>query len=321
MKRLMTCLAAVAAVLSLQARPAKEGHLRILYWNIQNGMWAGQEDNYDAFTDWVKALEPDICVWCEASTLYRTGTDELLPKRERYLPGHWGEVAARYGHSCWVVSAERDNYPQVVTSRYPLESVEELYGNGTDTVVVHGSGWVRTVVGGKEINLVTVHLKPFLFGYKVPKEEKTESAARFDGEYWRIREAEYIFDHTVRTRPAPDKENWLMLGDFNARSRVDNFKYRWSAYDKRFLLHDHIALHSPYVDLLSETSPEVFQATHSSDTRIDFVYVTVPVLKAVRSARVVRDSWSAGTPSGVGKFYRPSDHLPILIDIKTSQLK
>ena len=46
----------------------------LLYWNIQNGMWDGQGDNYDRFVAWVKAQDPDICVWCEAASLYYTGT-------------------------------------------------------------------------------------------------------------------------------------------------------------------------------------------------------------------------------------------------------
>ena len=40
--------------------------LRLLHWNIQNGMWDGQNDNYDRFVEYVKSKDPDICVWCEA---------------------------------------------------------------------------------------------------------------------------------------------------------------------------------------------------------------------------------------------------------------
>ena len=58
----------------LLAAPSLRGQLRLLYWNIQNGMWDGQTDDYRRFTDWVTAQRPDICVWCEAQKLYVTKT-------------------------------------------------------------------------------------------------------------------------------------------------------------------------------------------------------------------------------------------------------
>ena len=57
MKRLfITLLTALLLVPSgsLQAKKKPENNLRLLYWNIQNGMWDGQRDNYDRFVNWVK---------------------------------------------------------------------------------------------------------------------------------------------------------------------------------------------------------------------------------------------------------------------------
>ena len=34
------------------AKPKKG--FRLLYWNIQNGMWCGQDDNYASYVKWVK---------------------------------------------------------------------------------------------------------------------------------------------------------------------------------------------------------------------------------------------------------------------------
>ena len=30
--------------------------MRLLYWNIQNGMWSDQSNGYDNFVAWVKRL-------------------------------------------------------------------------------------------------------------------------------------------------------------------------------------------------------------------------------------------------------------------------
>ena len=48
MKRLLTLCSVLILCLSAWGRSG-EKPLRLLYWNIQNGMWSGQEDNYDAF--------------------------------------------------------------------------------------------------------------------------------------------------------------------------------------------------------------------------------------------------------------------------------
>ena len=77
----------------------ENGTIRVLYWNIQNGMWADQANNYTNFTKWVKKYNPDICVWCESSSIYKDNTKTSAPSSERFLPEGWSTLAAKYGHS------------------------------------------------------------------------------------------------------------------------------------------------------------------------------------------------------------------------------
>lgn len=98
-------LAAMLAPVCVHARKNPKNpknNMRLLYWNIQNGMWSGQGDNYDKFVEWVKAYDPDVCVWCEAQSIYKTGTADKMDVADRYLVGNWGELAARYGHQILV---------------------------------------------------------------------------------------------------------------------------------------------------------------------------------------------------------------------------
>ena len=67
-------VAVIAVIVSALAFPAAGRDLKILYWNIQNGMWSDQGNNYDNFVAWVKKYEPDICVWCEGRSNFATGT-------------------------------------------------------------------------------------------------------------------------------------------------------------------------------------------------------------------------------------------------------
>ena len=64
------------------AKKTGDNTLTLLYWNIQNGMWDGQTDDYQRFTDWVSRQQPDICVWCEAQKLYVTNTDKSEKETE-----------------------------------------------------------------------------------------------------------------------------------------------------------------------------------------------------------------------------------------------
>ena len=170
LKRILFCLTAFAAAIATSvpcaARRPSGSDLRLLYWNIQNGMWSGQDDNYGRFVEWVKEFDADVCVWCEAQSIYRSGTADRMPEADRYLVGNWGELAARYGHKYWYVGGHRDNFPQVITSKYPIENVERIVGEEPDSVVTHGAGWARIVKNGRTVNIVTLHLWPQAYAYR-----------------------------------------------------------------------------------------------------------------------------------------------------------
>lgn len=80
---------------SAKVKLFKKETLRILYWNIQNGMWAGQPEQYESFVEWINSQNPDICIFAEAAQIYYDGTNTQMPNEERYLPAHWGELCAR----------------------------------------------------------------------------------------------------------------------------------------------------------------------------------------------------------------------------------
>lgn len=76
MKRIFLLLLSAMLLAGGCAREGKD--VRLLYWNIQNGMWDGQNDNYDRFVNFVKEKDPDICVWAEAQSIFYTDTDECM---------------------------------------------------------------------------------------------------------------------------------------------------------------------------------------------------------------------------------------------------
>ncbi len=318
-KRWIFGLSAVAVcVFLLMAFAARRpSDFRLLYWNIQNGMWDGQPDHYDRFVAWVKAQRPDVCVFCEAATIYKDGTDDYMPEDEHYLPDAWPELARRYGHRYVFLGGWRDDYPQVITSRYPIEEVARITGNA-DTLVCHGAGWARLRVHGRELNIVSLHTWPQAYGYGVPKEDRERSRAAREGDYYRRTEMEYICQHTIGTLPAGEAagQYWMMMGDFNSRSRVDNWVYHYPEDDSRLLVHDYILAETPYIDVVHERHPNDFYTTTGGRARIDYVYCTRPLFDCIVSDRIVSDDYTTPVrnPQKISNFWHPSDHRPIVVD-------
>ena len=326
-------VSAIFSALSADAKskPEQKKTLRVLYWNIQNGMWAGQPDKYEKFVNWIKEQDPDICIFAEAAQIYYDGTHTQMPNEERYLPAHWGELCARWGHDHHVVTPRRPstskstfgltNYPQAVTSKYPIDSIYIVKGHKPDTVVVNYSGWYQVRVEGvkKPVNVVTVHLKNGRYGYAVPKEKQNESAAKYEGELHRIKEMTCILDHTVRKSKNPDEELWIMAGDFNSYSRKDNYKYKWNSASLGFQAQDYMIFNSPLHDLVDVFYPETFMPS-CGNLRIDYMYVSTPVMDACCNLIAQPDKYTKREYSGVHSFYIPSDHYPIIADFKISKL-
>lgn len=326
MKRIINLIVASALFAAVcypaSAQPAgifKKGRpmpVRILYWNIQNGMWSDQGNNYDNFVEYVNSVNPDICVWAEGKSHYKTGTaDRFESEDELYLVEHWPELAARYGHKYTYVGGDRDFYPQVITSRYPIENVKRI--TGTDSLlVVHGCGWATIDLNGRKFNFVTVHTWPQKYGFNIAAEDRERSIAAHEGDYFRRTEMEYICNETINGQPDAAREYWVMLGDFNSRSRIDNYHYQWSDDDTRFLVHDYIHKHTPYIDIVAKKYPGEFRKTIIGGSRIDFVYMTKPAFKCLKNVDIIYDGYPANTRAeGLSNFCYPSDHYPIIVDL------
>ncbi|MBQ0054031.1 MAG: endonuclease, partial [Bacteroidales bacterium] len=277
---LAACLAATQISL---ARDVND--VRLLYWNIQNGMWADQQNNYNNFVDFVKSQDPDICVWCEGASIYYSGTaDYLKTNDEKYLPYNWDELAARYGHNYVYVGGWRDDYPQVVTSKFPIKNVKRILGNPDDVIVSHGAGWVQIEVQGQTLNLVTLHTWPHQHAYMAEDQEK--SKAENGGHKYRAREMKFICDNTINTVPDARNQYWMMMGDFNARSRVDAAQYDYPEDSPAYLVHDYIKANTPYRDVIASWNGKKFVPSVAGGSRIDFIYATAPMVNRIRDARI-----------------------------------
>lgn len=336
------------------SRPQKS--LRVLYWNIQNGMWSDQANDFARFRDFVKKYDPDVCVWCEAQSIYKDRSTSMCAESERFFPAGWQNFALSYGHAYTAIGGYRiyadDYYPQVVTSKYPIRTLEtitetdyehqRLADSFTDgkshseeyhahcaegyCPVAHGAAVQQLDVDGVKVNIVTLHLWPHAYSYYakfVLKDQKYDADNSAGGNVQREREIRYICSRSIEDPKFAGEENWLMMGDFNTRSRLDNWRYKL-ADDSPFLSsHDYILDHTFYKDIIGLKYPGQFFATRTwaNDAagnyppRYDFVYASPAMYDKVANALVLNEEWT-NMVWAMSNYYDSSDHRPILVDFK-----
>ena len=296
--------------------------LRVMCWNIQNGMWADQDNNYNNFVAWVKKYNPDVCVWCEGETIFNTSGDKVSGTN-RILPNAWASVAQRYGHNYWSKSEDRDNYPQIITSKYPINTLAKIGQIGTtDAYVEHGSGLFEVEFNGHSVYFVSFHAFAHAYDPKYTSsgtDAQNASAALYEGDYHREKEIRYVYEQTIEKYPS--QSNWLMMGDFNSISSLDA-EHHTGINDTNWLLHDHILGKDYLKDIIAErNAPEDFFSSINGDSRrIDFIYASPAMYDRIESTAIIIDSWTVlsqdKSVSDKGYFCRPSDHRPILVDFK-----
>jgi hypothetical protein len=296
--------------------------LRVMCWNIQNGMWADQDNNYNNFVAWVKKYNPDVCVWCEGETIFNTSGDKVYGTN-RILPNAWASVAQRYGHNYWSKSEDRDNYPQIITSKYPINTLAKIGQIGTtDAYVEHGSGLFEVEFNGHSVYFVSFHAFAHAYDPKYTSsgtDAQNASAALYEGDYHREKEIRYVYEQTIEKYPS--QSNWLMMGDFNSISSLDA-EHHTGINETNWLLHDHILGKDYLKDIIAErNAPEDFFSSINGDSRrIDFIYASPAMYDRIESTAIIIDSWTVlsqdKSVSDKGYFCRPSDHRPILVDFK-----
>ena len=298
-------------------------NLRVLLWNIQNGMIVDQHNNYENFVKWVKKYDPDICIWCESESIYKdkSGTSS---GNSKYLPDGWANLCTRYGHSYAAVGGNRDNYPQTVTSKYPIKTIKKI----TDTddggrfgakYVSHGAGHFQIEVHGKKINIVTLHMWPQAFAPGTSEANKEASKAAKEGNYFREYEMQYIVNNTVNLPANANEEYWIFGGDTNSNSRLDDWYTKYSTSDPtRLITHDVVLNQTKLKDVIASRDCYGEKNNVMFRSRIDVLYASPKMFDAITNSTMLTDIWTG--PNGKWEYHTsfsdPSDHTPVLVEFK-----
>ena len=297
----------------------KDGsNLRVLYWNIQNGMISDQHNNYDNFVAWVKKWDPDICIWCESETIYKDKSGSGTSSK--YLPDGWAQLCTRYGHTYAAVGGNRDNYPQTITSKYPIKTVKRITDTDQkDRPVSHGAGHFTIEVHGKKINFVTLHMWPQQYGFGVATADRDASAAAKEGDHYRKHEMQYIVDQTVNLAANSGEEYWVLGGDTNSHSRTDDWYRKLSTSDPtKLITHDVVLNQTNLKDVVNHRDCYGEKGNVWFRSRIDILYASPKMFDCITNSIMLMDSWAdeMGAWEWHKDFRDPSDHTPVLVDFK-----
>ena len=310
-----------AYVNSIEARQIdewekKDGTLRVLLWNVLYGMWQDQHNNYENFVKWVAKYDPDVCIWCESETI--SESQSTATASNKYLPDGWSEVCKRYGHSYAAVGGNRDNFPQTITSKYPIKIVKLITDtNVKNKPVSHGAGHFTIEVEGKKINFVTLHMWPQAYAYGVngPANQE-ESAAKNEGHYYREFEMQYIVDQTVNNANYASEEYWVFGGDTNSRSPLDAWYHNFADDDPNLVTHKVVRNQTNLKDVIADRYPrDYFMSSTYGGARIDILYASPKMFDRIENSITLIDHWCyPRVTDNVRGWQYPSDHRPILVD-------
>ena len=292
----------------------KKGSLRILYWNIQNGMWWDQGNNFDNFVAFVQKYDPDICIWCEAESNYQTGTDTWIDDYDSkpMRAGNWEALANRYGHIRAARSGRTDSYPQEVTAKYAITREQELTTNLT-----HGAGHFQITVNGTKLNIVTTHPYP----HKSSVGDHTTDE-QIEADNIRLAEMTFLLNQTVNNSTYDSEDNWILIGDFNSNSPQDCWFTGATPSNIAFAPQQYLLDNTNLKDAVYEfwnagDEADTFcSTTKNAKDRKDHVYVSPGLMPKIKRVIIVNDSWTYNlVETGISSFWSPSDHRPILVDI------
>lgn len=274
-------------------------NFKLLSWNIQDGMWCDQFDDYVNFVAYINEINPDVfCIQEAASHWDIDGKN--LSHYSRYLPypdqknveskwdnpSGWVALAKRWGHEYVVMGPYKDNYPVVITSKYPIEIIERLRGD-ENTSVSHGALYAKVhFTDDISVNLVNLHLQP----------DNVANASNF-----RMNEINFYLSKTINSKEHYRDEHWLMMGDFNSNvgKNVDVEVRKNSYYD---LWAEMNSYSKSYIDFIYGT-----ESMRKSLKSIDFLYGFAHMEKIMYSPNGV----AINNGSGVWKY---SDHYPVLAE-------
>lgn len=261
--------------------------LKIISYNVYNGMKLDESECKQQYIDWAKAQDADIIAWQEMNFFTR----EKLEK-----------FAAGYGHKYAVLLKESPDdpafFPVAITSKYPIVNVNKVVDN-----LWHGALFAD--VGN--YHFVITHMNPFWTAKRIDEINLIIDSIK----YSRDPNGKWIIAGDLNSFSPADKADYdksTLLEDIKEKQKkrpiLENLVNGQLSYTVQQNLLDagYIdALKLKHKEFISTAPTKVFYDQASVPLRYDYIYVSPPLKNNVIDVKVLKDDFT-------DKY---SDHYPV----------
>jgi exodeoxyribonuclease-3 len=268
---------------------AQNKRLRVITYNILQGMKLDTSAGKPDFVNWLKQMDPDVLAMQEVSGFTQASLEKL---------------AQSYGHPYAVLLIEGEKYPVALTSKYPIVNVQRVSDN-------MDRGFIMARIKG--LNVVCLHFTPF--DYRKRAQEVDLLLAHIDAQP--VKQKWMIMGDFNTVSPADSAmySDGRMVANYEAYEKkyppiqkLCNGKLDYTVIEK--------IVASGFTDALKTTTPEFVKTVHPKrfepktgadvPSRIDFIFVSKDLVKKIAAARVLVDDFTNNY----------SDHYPVLMELK-----
>ena len=268
--------------------------LKIISYNVYNGMKLDESEGKQKYIDWAKAQDADIIAWQEMNFFTR----EKLEK-----------FAASYGHKYAILLKESPEdaafFPVAITSKYPIINVNKVVDN-----LWHGALYAD--IGN--YHFVVTHMNPFWTAKRIDEINLIIDSIK----YSRDPKGKWIIAGDLNSFSPADKSDYdksTLLEDIKEKQKkrpilenlVDgklSYTVQQNLLDAGFI----DALKIKHKEFIATAPTKVFYDQASVPLRYDYIYVSPPLKNNVIDVQVIKDDFT-------DKY---SDHYPVQMIIKNN---
>jgi exodeoxyribonuclease-3 len=274
---------------SVSAGLAQKPALRLISYNILEGMKLDTTTGKSNFVNWVKKMDPDILALQEVTNFTQTSLEKM---------------AEQYGHRYAVLLIEGEKFPVAITSKYPILNVQKVSDN-------MDRGFISATING--YNIVSVHLTPF--DYRKRAQEIDLMLAHILAQPSR---QNWILMGDFNTLSPLDSAHYSdgrMVANYQAYEKkyapilkLADGKIDYSVIEKVHTAGFTDVLKKVHPEFLKTVHPKRFEPKTGTDvsSRIDFIFVSRNLVKKIGTSRVLMDEFTDNY----------SDHYPVLFELK-----
>ena len=266
---------------------AQQKNLKIISYNILEGMKLDTTSNKDYFVSWVKSQNPDILALQELNSFTQKQLEEL---------------ARKFNHPYAVLLKEK-GYPVGLTSKFPIINVEKVLDN-----MLHG--FIKAEI--LDYSIYVIHLSPHKYQ---KRREETDLILQM---------SQSKPNHQKKTIIMGDFNS---ISESDAEAYKDGKLWeRFNFNDNKYPTHANLCngqldyevhrkiVNAGYVDAFKllnkpyDYSAPTLLTSNGGETpsyRIDFIYVSKSLKHRIKRAAIVKDDFT--------NYY--SDHYPVVIEI------